>query len=297
MRRLFLTLAIVCVLAFPSFAFAQSDVILSTVAVQLWPEYDQPSMLVIVDFQVAPTTALPASLTFRIPQDANLIAVAYESGGGLANAIFEGPTSDGDEQVFTITVEDNVMYRFEYYQPLTFNSNQRLFSYLWEGAYAVNAFSLTVLQPLDTTSLKSNQVLSIEQANGFTYHTSDPMRLGRGEEFALNLEYDKSTDTLVNPPEGIQPAAPVDEDTPGRISWSNTLPYIIGGLGVVMILGGFIYYWQAGRFSSKRVRRRMHSRGESEVNDVEHYCPQCGTRARAGDRFCRTCGARLRNQE
>jgi len=73
------------------------------------------------------------------------------------------------------------------------------------------------------------------------------------------------------------------------------LPYIVGGLGVIVILGAFVYFFQASR-SSKKPRRRSHPPAESAENS-ETYCPQCGTRAKAGDRFCRVCGARLRLEE
>jgi len=89
----------------------------------------------------------------------------------------------------------------------------------------------------------------------------------------------------------------VDENTPGRVSLNNSLPYIIGGLGVVLIVGGIVYYWQAGRKSFKSPRRRSHAQMENEDLKEDTYCPQCGTRAKTGDRFCRVCGARIRQKE
>lgn len=202
-------------------------------------------------------------------------------------------------QVFTLTVSENTLYRFEYYQPLTFNGKQRIFSYLWDGAYAVDQFHILVLEPADVTSfLMTPAYESISQENGSNYYDSGIVKLASGEQFALNLEYEKATDTLSAPAQqGIQPAAPVDENTPGRVSLNNSLPYIIGGLGVVMIVGGIVYYWQAGRSSSKKSRRRSHAHEEAEDDGEEAYCPQCGARAKKGDRFCRVCGARLRHQE
>ncbi len=61
-----------------------------------------------------------------------------------------------------------------------------------------------------------------------------------------------------------------------------------------MIVGGFMYYRQSGRTVSKKSRRR---RAEGEESESGVYCAQCGTRARGGDRFCRTCGSRIRQSE
>jgi len=299
MRKWSLILLLGMFFVFPNFVFAQSNLTLTNVSVQLWPEYDQPSMLVITDFEVPSTATLPVNLTFRIPKDANLIAVAsYTADGSLANAVFEGPKDDGEWQAFTVTL-DSTATRFEYYQPITFNGKQRIFSYLWDGAYAVDAFDIRVLEPADTTSLTTTpQLASIEQKDGLKYFHGNPVKLFKGEQFALNLEYQKSSDALITSAPGVQPATPVDENTPGRVSLNNTLPYLIGGLGVIMIVGGLVYYLRSGRKNGmKKSRRRRNTNANVEESESDVYCAQCGTRAHSGDRFCRTCGARLRHKE
>ncbi|MBL8062003.1 MAG: zinc ribbon domain-containing protein [Anaerolineales bacterium] len=298
MRKLILILMLGAFFAFPFSASAQSDAALSNVVVQLWPEYDQPSMLVIVDFQLAADAPLPTTLSFRIPQTANLIAVAASAGdNGFMTVPFDGPTVEGEFQTFSMTIEENTSYRFEYYEALSFNGNQRLFTYLWDSPYSVDSFAVNLLEPLDVTSLTMNPDYdSMDTSQGAKYYTGKSVKLASGEQYTLTLEYEKTTDTLVSQAQAIQPAAPVDENTPGRVSLNNTLPYIIGGLGVVMILGGIVYYFRAGRNTAPRPRRR-HSLSEAEENGGDHYCPQCGARAKSNDRFCRTCGARLRHQE
>lgn len=300
MRRLVLILMAGVFFAFPSLASAQTEVTLASVSVQLWPEYDQPSMLVIVDFQVAPDTPLPVDLTFRIPPDAHLIAVASAAADGRwLNAPFENVAGGEEGQAFVMPIQQNTAYRFEYYQPLTVAENRRTFSYLWEGAYAVKAFSVSVLEPLDTVSLVMQPpYLSIEQAGPLKYYDSAVVELAKGEQYVLNLQYDKTTDALIKPPlQGLQPVTPLDEDTPGRFSLNNYLPYLIGGLGVILIVGGIVYYWQGGSASSRRPRRRGHAPAEAVAGGMESYCPQCGARAKPGDRFCRICGTRLRNPD
>lgn len=300
MRKWLLTALLVVFLSAVSTASAQTNITLASMQVQLWPEYDQPSMLVITDFKLAEATSFPTDLTFRIPLDANLIAVAaYDNTGNLINAVFDGPNVEGDYQAFTITMEA-ASGRFEYYQPLTFSGTQRTYIYSWDGTYAVDAFEARVLEPLDTTSLTTVPKLdSISQENGAKYFQGKPVKLGQGEEFKLNLQYNKTSDSLIASAQGVQPSAPVDENTTGRISINNYLPYIIGGIGVLLIAGGLVYYFRAGSSSTKRSRRRAHSGAEEEgagaAEDV--YCPQCGTRAKPNDRFCRTCGARLRRPE
>lgn len=299
MRKWFLILIMVMVLAFPSLAFAQTSVALANVTVQLWPEYDQPSMLVLVDYEVAANTQLPINVTFRIPKDANLVAVAtYSTEGTLVNAGFDGPKAEGEWQSFTTTIGTN-KGRLEYYQPIAFNGEQRVFSYVWDGIYAVDSFNISVLEPLDTKSLvmtpKSD---SISQDQGLKYYNKKPVKLAANEKFTLNLQYEKTSDALISSSQAVQPAAPLDDNTTGRVSFSNSLPYIIGGVGLLLIIGGVIYYLQAGKTGKKKFRRRAGGKSdEEEGNDSDVYCSQCGTRARTGDRFCRICGSRIKQQD
>jgi hypothetical protein len=72
---------------------------------------------------------------------------------------------------------------------------------------------------------------------------------------------------------------------------------VIGVLGVIMFIGGSVYFWRASRKPSGKLRRNSSRRADTEQENLDAYCAQCGSRAKAGDRFCRTCGARLRHPE
>ena len=54
-------------LVLPSPAGAQAGPKLESITVELWSEFDQPSMLVISEFVVSEETQLPASVTMRFP--------------------------------------------------------------------------------------------------------------------------------------------------------------------------------------------------------------------------------------
>jgi hypothetical protein len=299
MRKLILILMLGMFLAFPFSASAQSSATLSSVIVQFWPEYDRPSMLVIVDFQVATVSTLPVTLNFRIPLDAELIAVAADTGGGqFVNSLYDEPTMAGEYQTFNMVIEDNLPHRFEYYQPLSFNSGERVFSYLWDNGYAVENFKYLFLEPLDVTSISLDpNYATQESSNGLKYYDGALVVLAAGEQYTLNLSYEKTTDMLVSQAQAVQIAEPVNEDTPGRVSLANSLPYIIGGLGFIMIAGGLAYYFQWGRRSAgSKLRKRSHTHNQ-EDNTASMYCPQCGARAKSSDRFCRTCGSRFRHEQ
>jgi hypothetical protein len=284
-------------LLIPASALAQGRISLKTVDVQFWPEYDQPSMLVIYDFTVADQVSLPAEVLLRIPKGANLIAVASNTPeGGLVNARFDGPTVSGEWQTIAVQVETTAGYHLEYYEPLTRAGAARQFDYLWPGDYAVDEFSVYLRASVDTSSVITEPPLKPAQAGGdILAYESAIGALPAGGQFNLHINYEKSSDTLASPSQGIQPSAPVDQSTSGRVMFSNYLPYILGGLGLALIIGGSLYFWRPGGRAGGRERRHRAARRDAEP-DSEIYCHQCGTRARAGDRFCRVCGSRLRHE-
>lgn len=119
-----------------------------------------------------------------------------------------------------------------------------------------------MLEPLDVTTVTLDPKHELVQnSNGLNYYQSAPVQLAAGEQFTLTLGYEKTTDTLVSQAQSVQIAEPINEDTPGRVSLANSLPYIIGGLGVIMIAGGLAYYFQWGRASKSKPRRRHSDTG------------------------------------
>jgi hypothetical protein len=277
---------------------AQSEVVLRSLQVQLWPEYDQPSMLVIVDFELAQETGLPARVTFRFPEDANLTAVASQETTGLINAEYEGPKVENGWQIITIIVKTATTYHLEYYEPLEIEGNLRNFIYQWNGTYPVTGFSASILKPVDTTNLTTEPRLDpVTNPDGSTVYTSQPVSLTKGEQYNLSLTYNKSSDTLFIPPQDLRPSTPVDEKTEGRISLQNYLPFILGAIGLMVVIGGLVYYWQSGSKRAGGRRRRKPSQQMEKEPATSIYCPQCGTRAQMNDQFCRVCGTRLRKKE
>src|SRR6266508_2017876 len=79
MRKWLVFVLLFGLMVFPSPGGAAGAPKLDSLNVELWSEYDQPSMLVINQFVVSQDTPLPASVTLRFPKDGNLVAVAIEN--------------------------------------------------------------------------------------------------------------------------------------------------------------------------------------------------------------------------
>jgi hypothetical protein len=306
MRKWLLVFVMGVLFVFPSFAFAQNQVSIESVNVGLWPEYDKSEMLVINFITLPADTVFPVQLDVRIAADAILHTVAVgETSGAVSDQGIDCKTNkncvtkkDGEWVVISITATGPAV-QVEYYDPnLKKDGNLRSYSYKWLSDYDVAGFGVVFQEPFDATEFKSSLTLQDDgvHPDNLQYYFSDAGAVTAGRVFTFDVSYQKPTDTLSISRLDIQPVT-VDENTPGRVSLINYLPYIIGGFGVVLIVGGLVYYRQSGRISSKKSRRRhpAHADGEESASDV--YCAQCGTRARGGDRFCRTCGSRIRQSD
>jgi hypothetical protein len=298
MRRWLAVLLVAGALIIPFAVKAQNPIKLSVLQVQLWPEYDQPSMLVIYDFKLPDSTKLPVSVSIDFPKEANLVAVAsLASDGSLVNTDYLGPNVNETWQTITIQIQTSTTYHVEYYQPLSRNGDERQFTYLWPGDYAIDDISISIRLPPDTTSIKTTpDMKSTKAPDGSSNLIKDFGALGAGQQFPLQITYTKTSNALSVPEESVQPSKPLGSNTPGRVLLSNYLPYILGALGVLAIGAASIYFLQP---RNRRALQKRHSHGtRTEARGkADVYCHQCGARAEPGDRYCRVCGARLRLEE
>jgi hypothetical protein len=191
----------------------------------------------------------------------------------------------------------------EYYDDsLKLEGVRRSFAYRWPGDYAVGAMSIRVMQPVDATDMSTTPTMGGTSTDdqGFVYLTSDAGSLGQGETFDLNLEYRKATDTLSATTLNVEPSAPVGGVSSTQRTVNEILPYVLGLLGLALIIGaGVWWYWQSGlgktqKSASRHRKRKLVITADESIPAGTTYCHHCGKRASGGDRFCRTCGTKLR---
>ena len=275
-------------------ARAQNAVVLDTFNVQLWAEHDQPSMLVIYRFDVSAGTQIPTTLDIRVPSNGNITAVAFEEGGELLLADYKtNPVEDVHWQVITIFLTERTTYHVEYYQPLERNENKRSFTFKLTSDYDIDNFEVDVQVPKDSKAVKTTPAIPFVQDQLFLSGGAMMKSMSEGDEYQLQLEYSRTSDTpSVLPPSGqqVEPLVPVDANTDGRVTLDN-LPYVFGGFGAILIVAALIYLLRSGSRIQGKPRQR---KAQSQSKSSQIHCHECGTRAHDGDRFCRICGSKLR---
>jgi zinc-ribbon domain len=301
MRRWLTVLIFFGILIHPCPVQAAGNAIkISSLQVELWPEFDKPSMLVINYITLSPDTALPATLIFHLPATAegpSALAVGQTLDTVSDHGIDYSVQPQGDSLNLTIKAKGPAI-QLEYYDPIQKDGKTHKYLYQWMADYNVDSFKLTVQQPIGAKSFQTVPALASSETrpDNLKYYSNDFGALTAGTPFSLSLSYDKTSDTLSVSSLQVQPAQPIGSDTPGSAMYTfrNDLPYILGGLGLLLIVGGMFYFWQSGG-SKNKLRNRNSPRTEAEGSS-EVYCHQCGTRAQKGDRFCRVCGTKLRRE-
>ncbi|MEW5869801.1 MAG: zinc-ribbon domain-containing protein [Chloroflexota bacterium] len=305
LKRVVIVLVILAA-CLPGAVRAQAGVALAAVEIDLWPEFDQPSMLVIYRLTLSPEVRLPVELGVRIPAAAgtpNAVAARQPDG-----ALFNTPYTmqdDGDwtRLVFQATSPD---LQIEYYDPtLSVQGETRHFEYRWPGDYAVAAFMVQVQQPVGASQMRFSPSLGVGEtgADGMVYYTQQIGTLTQGQVFSISIDYDKTSDELSAGSVPVEASGPIDSGGTSRLTGTALLPWLLGLVGVILIVGGGLWYWQSGRQTAIPEARRAGrgqrkspggAGGAQSAPNGPVYCHQCGKRAAAGDRFCRACGTQLR---
>lgn len=286
---------------------AQGAITFSALEVDLWPEYDRPSVLVIYRITLASTVSLPVDLSLRIPAvsgDPHAVAVRQLDGGLFSVAYDRQVVGEWAEISFTATMPE---VQIEYYDPrLTIQEEARQFEFTWPGDYTVDAMTVQIQQPIGASDLRTTPGLGsgIAGQDGLVYYNSQVGAMPADQTFIITVNYNKSGSGLSAENLVVQPSAPVEgSSTDWRGQLMSFLPWGLAILGIVLIVGGGLWYWQSGKRQEERPQPRRRRRVSSDSPEMraapsttggEVYCHQCGRRAGPGDRFCRACGTKLR---
>jgi hypothetical protein len=300
-KRLFVLAFIMQIFFSPVVAAAQTPVTFSKIVINIWPEYDRPGVLVFYQISLSAQSSLPATLTIRIPKAAEKpFNVAMKDVDGRLDTLRSVSVEEGDwiKVTFTSPVPE---VQFEYYDPAITNTNsQHEYQYNWPGDFNVDSAVLIVKKPVEAEDFQVQPGMGPGKTSddGFTDYESVVGELKAGVPFSIKINYKKTGTNLSAPSQSVSPVEPVTSNTLGWQTLNEVMPYVLGGLGVLLILASGYWYWRSGKnltlaFRSRHVHSRMK---EIETEPVGIFCHRCGRKAVSGDIFCRSCGTKLRTE-
>jgi|WetSurMetagenome_2_1015567.scaffolds.fasta_scaffold70031_2 hypothetical protein len=298
MQKTLLICGLLLLFLFPSVGKAQETTLFSSVAVDIWPEYDQVAVLVIERITLSSESSLPASVTISIPSDSQINAVAViDSTGQLINTPYES-TLQGQWSVLKIT-SNSLNLQLEYYQPLVKDGFLRHITYKWLAGNPVEKLVMNFLAPADAENIKLDPVSTSNAPgeSGLQNYLVETGNILSGQTFTLKIDYQRQSNELRITGLPVQAVTEPGATTAGLISMTSYWAWILGGAGLLLVAAsilGFLRWKRAGQASE--------AVGNGEINKKSEkteliYCHECGKRAQPGDIFCRTCGTRLKQDQ
>lgn len=311
-------------------AAAQSDVALNALTIEMWPEYDRATMLVILRGTLAPEVKLPASITLELPARTNgpFAVAAQQPDGSLVNAQFV--TSAAGDKIAVTLQATAASFQVEYYDPaFTISGDQRTYSFDWTSPWRVVAASLRIQEPRDAGGLTAQPPVTLAGSSdlGLNYHTAALGVLEPNQVVHVELEYTKTTSALsveeLPQSAGVasttdalpvsQPVAGLSLPT-GPDAWQG---WVAGALIAAAVgLGGWggLIWWR-GRSpvvpAAPRSRKPTTPRpavvtpparpepdpAAPTKQSAQNFCTHCGRPVSAKDAFCRSCGTPVRARQ
>lgn len=298
MKRIAFICLLLLVLLPSRISQAQADVnALDKLQVDLWPDYDRAAVLVLLTGSLPEGTALPATVTLPLPEDAdfNVVARIDASDGNMKDDI---EFTTGSEEI-SFTTPD-LAFRIEYYLPYTADGLNRTFTFNWVGGLTVNQLQVSIQQPTAATSLISEPTAtsSITGRDGFTYHSLPTQPVPAGQPYAVRLNYTMSSAQL-----SVPQAGPLitDVQTTGftsRVASESGPDWpIIIAAGVAGALAVALITWQIATSRATRATTKQRKPRPVRVeSSASRYCHICGQPLQAGDKFCRECGTAVKTR-
>ena len=292
------TLALLLIGARSGFAQATTAPI-EHLEVALWPEFDQPAMLVIYRFEIAADAPLPAQVSLPVPAASGQPhAVAWLSaGGGLFDAAFTS-ASAGDWQIIQVELNESRSGQLEYYADMDFTGTTRSFLFDWPNGFDLGGMSYKVQEPIAATDLVVRPAPDGEGLGdfGLNYLIADIGPQPADSAPTISVTYQKVDPRLSI--DLLQPLGEISATDDLPLDNPNILPWLVGAVGIAL-LGGVAYYFVIrGRPMPRRVssRRRNQTSKVVELEASTVFCHQCGAAAGISDVYCRQCGTKLRHR-
>jgi hypothetical protein len=252
---------------------------LNEVQVDLWPDLDRPSVLVLITATLPDDASYPATVQFALSAEPTAVATVA-SDGQMLNAPFKTLSED---ETYVIEVETSEpLLRIEYYFPYSREGENVNFTYHWLGGAAVDNLVLMFREPSMATAVTPDARFEPigTLPDGQNYYQWDVGAIGHDETITADFSY-------AAPPAIVQNVSSAGAPAPAQEAPNSTLPVILAAAGGLLLGAGL--GWALSR--QRRAVRRVPQRARAAKSA---YCHECGAPLKSGDAFCRQCGTKLR---
>lgn len=287
---------------------AQTAVPLESLEVELWPDYDQEAVLVLLTGTLPANTVLPVTLTIPLPTGADFNVAARITADNTMTD--QGMTPEVGTNAVTFELTEQ-RFRVEYYQPYTATDNQHSFTFAWQSDMPVDALTVTIQQPIAATnmSIVPTPATASPGQDGLTYHVLATQPVPAGEAFNVQIGYTMSspaqlTESFLESGDSDLPILDAEPVADEGFDWQLLL-LVLGGL--ILVATGV---WYVATLRAAKARRPAKPRPQrtttrqatqpkaaaTRPQGKVNFCHQCGQPLQPEDKFCRSCGTAVKNK-
>jgi predicted nucleic acid-binding Zn ribbon protein len=257
---------------------------LKNVTMWIYPEYDDPRLLVMIEGK-ATGTSFPATIRFLVPQSAEM----YSAGAKDSNGTYSG--GPPNRQASEIDGWDEISYqlqyetfRVEYYYPAITGQPDKQISFDYHWLYPVADLRVVVQQPLKATNFSVTPAGVPGSEDQFNVMSYTYTNLGAGETSHYDIKYTKA------------------DSVPSMSTGAKSSAWWIWIVVVGVVLLGGILVISMGRSNrgrarpapqSKRAPSQANSKGAKKPGKGNRFCNYCGKALDEGSNFCGECGKKV----
>ncbi len=275
-------------IVFPiSIVRAEGPLRITSMNVSVWPEYDQPGVLVQYQGQIAGKSdkTNPREISFLVPKDAGVgAACAIKSDGNHTSETWkESDAGDGFVQV-TFKLTEPTFHLEYYFNPLVGSPDKKI-DFVYKAIMPADEIQLDIQHPLKATNFALNPDApdSHKDSDGFTYHSYTFKQVAAGQKISSSVAYTKTDPKpSVTGQTNSVSAESASQNSP-NLNQAIAVGIVIGAIGIA----GFFFLQRNVRQPTRTRAVRRDARGEQTGG----FCTQCGNAMEAEDKFCARCGA------
>lgn len=290
-------------LAAPAFVHAQSSERIADLEISVWPEFDDPRVLVQYDGNLGATDGYPRDVSFYIPASASLTATAYEDESQkLLNS--DPPTLSEPKDGFKLVTFKlpKPHFHVEYYDDALKGNPDKTLAFAYRAKMPADQVRIEIQQPLKAENFRTMPAAALQSdgAHNFKYHIFNYPGVSADQALTINASYTKtdpspSIQNVVAPDPGAQTApSPANTETVG---FGPEQTYFIAGAALLFAIGLLAVWMWYSRRQPRLVPAAASAarhKGAKAASGSGSYCGQCGLELRTGDNFCPRCGAKRR---
>jgi mono/diheme cytochrome c family protein len=287
------------------------DIHIQRLSVSIWPEYDDPRVLVMMRGELSPESQVPTRIRLPMPKGAELLGAGMISPQNeLLNHPHErlpGDTSDTLE----LTLPVHKFFAEWYYDPFGQRKPARQFTYALTLPYATAQLDVDILQPDAATEFRIKPAPMRENADvrGGKHYLFSYLDLDPEAAHTFEVTYVKTTDepSVTKSADLSSNSEPGSLQAPGLARSTKTWVTFAMIAGFAVILAGGVFVLRNKQpapppaaptmptvpDSASRVVAQGATQTPETATARPNYCSHCGRQLQVTYVFCPGCGQPL----